>query len=51
MGGYNPDYSGLDFAEEASQRIAGRMSRSATRPIQLKTVAAQVPPKRMVRVA
>ena len=51
MGGYNPDYSGLDFAEEASQRIADSMSRSATRPIQLKTVAAQVPPKRMVRVA
>lgn len=51
MGGYNPDYSGLDFAEEASQRIADSMSRNATHPIQLKAVTAQVSSKRMVRVA
>jgi uncharacterized NAD(P)/FAD-binding protein YdhS len=30
MGGYNPDYSGLDFAEEASKRIVDRIMHEVT---------------------
>lgn len=34
MGGHNPDYSGLDFCEEASQRIVEALCRPSGQPLE-----------------